>query len=80
MFANQHIGYHKIRHCSRSGKALGDAFFGDKMKPKKNKKQKTFLRQFSGKKTIKNDGSCKGYKILKIILPDLLQRQFLKRI
>ena len=40
MFTSQHIGYHKTRHCSRSGKALGDAFYGDKMKPKKSLKKK----------------------------------------
>ena len=40
MFTSQHSGYHKTRHCSRSGKALGDAFYGDKMKPKKRFKKK----------------------------------------
>jgi len=59
MFTSQHSGYHKTRHCSRSGKALGDAFYGDKMKPKKRLLKKACLRQLSEKKAIRNDGSCK---------------------
>ena len=50
MFTSQHIGYHKIRHCSRSGKDLGDAFYGDKMKPKKIFKKKRACANFLKRK------------------------------
>jgi len=80
IFTSQHIGYHKVGHCSRSGKALGDAFYGDKMKPKKIFKKKRACANFLKKKLSEMMVPAKGYKILKRILPDLSQRQFLKRI
>ena len=80
MFTSQHIGYHKTRYCSRSGKALGDAFYGDKMKPKKRLKKKLACANCLKRKLSEMMVPAKEHEILKRIWPRLLQRKFLKRI
>jgi hypothetical protein len=71
MFTSQHIGYHKTRYCSRSGKALGDAFYGDKMKPKKRLKKKLACANCLKRKLSEMMVPAKEHEILKRIWPRL---------